>query len=246
MGNRTLFLQQRMILFKVLFFGGLVAGEVCEENTVRTYVKLTKDQQEDGELWGERERDLLKNTISYSVSKYFDNNNINNMPDLAVNWDNETPRISFCLRLEDATPETPSTPIQRSSDYLRLSIYENKDVIYGAFPHFDESILVFEGVPKTYQLSDDSGLDQWYIPFFVVLGLVILGVCVGLYFSLRSPAEEDEKSQLSDAVAMSDVQPQIEEPVDEKAAEAAAESAGVQNDAFEEAKTDEVEMSADF
>ena len=59
-----------MILFKVLFFSGLVAGEVCEENTVRTYVKLTKDQQEDGELWGERERDLLKNTISYSVSKY--------------------------------------------------------------------------------------------------------------------------------------------------------------------------------
>ena len=38
----------------------------------------------------------------------------------------------------------------------------------------------------------------------------------------------------------------IEEPVDEKAAEAAAQSAGVQNDAFEEAKTDEVEMSADF
>jgi len=45
---------------------------------------------------------------------------------------------------------------------------------------------------------------------------------------------------------MSDVQPEIEEPADEKAAEAAAESAGVQNDAFEEAKTDEVEMSADF
>ena len=58
------------ILFKVLFFGGLVAGEVCEENTVRTYVKLTEKEQNDGELWGERERDLLKNTISYSVSKY--------------------------------------------------------------------------------------------------------------------------------------------------------------------------------
>ena len=38
----------------------------------------------------------------------------------------------------------------------------------------------------------------------------------------------------------------IAEPVDEKAAEVAAEAAGVQNDAFEEAKTDEVEMSADF
>ena len=70
------------------------------------------------------------------------------MPDLRVNWESETQRISFCLKLEDATPETPNTPIQRSSDYLRLSIYENKDVIYGAFPHFDESILVFEGVPK--------------------------------------------------------------------------------------------------
>ena len=70
------------------------------------------------------------------------------MPDLKVNWEAETKRISFCLKLEDATPETPSTPIERSSDYLRLSIYENKDVIYGAFPHFDESILVFEGVPK--------------------------------------------------------------------------------------------------
>jgi len=239
-----------MILFKVLFFGGLVAGEVCEENTVRTYVKLTQQEQDDGELWGDQERDLLKNTISYSVSKYFDNNNINNMPDLNVNWEAETKRISFCLKLEDATPETPNTPIDRSSDYLRLSIYENKDVIYGAFPHFDESILVFEGVPKTYQLSDDGGLDQWYIPFFVVLGLVILGVCVGLYFSLRSPAEEedlDEKSQLSDAVAMADVKPEIVEPVAEKAAEqTSAEPAGVQNAAFEEAKTDEVEMSADF
>ena len=70
------------------------------------------------------------------------------MPDLNVNWEAETKRISFCLKLEDATPETPNTPIDRSSDYLRLSIYENKDVIYGAFPHFDESILVFEGVPK--------------------------------------------------------------------------------------------------
>merc|ERR1711893_244160 len=147
----------------------------------------------------------------------------------------ETKRISFCMTLQDSMDDA----IERSSDYLRLSIYENKDVIYGAFPHFDESILVFEGVPKTYELTDDSGLDQWYIPFFVVLGLDILGVCVGLYFSLRSPAEEDEKSQLSDAVAMSDVQPEIEEPVDEQAAE----SAGVENDAFEEAKTDEVEMS---
>ena len=35
---------------------------------------------------------------------------------------------------------------------------------------------------------------------------------------------------------------QIKEPV----AEQAAEPAGVENDAFEEAKTDEVEMSADF
>ena len=59
-----------MILFKVLFIGGLVAGEVCEENTVRTYVKLTQQEQDDGELWGDQERDLLKNTIAYSVSKY--------------------------------------------------------------------------------------------------------------------------------------------------------------------------------
>ena len=39
----------------------------------------------------------------------------------------------------------------------------------------------------------------------------------------------------------------IVEPVAEKAAEeTSAEPAGVQNAAFEEAKTDEVEMSADF
>ena len=39
----------------------------------------------------------------------------------------------------------------------------------------------------------------------------------------------------------------IAEPVAEKAAEeTSAEPAGVQNAAFEEAKTDEVEMSADF
>ena len=38
----------------------------------------------------------------------------------------------------------------------------------------------------------------------------------------------------------------IVEPVAEKADEPSAEPAGVQNAAFEEAKTDEVEMSADF
>ena len=59
-----------MILFKVLFLGGLVAGDVCAPNTVKTYVKLTEQQQTQGELWGDREKDLLKNTISYSVSKY--------------------------------------------------------------------------------------------------------------------------------------------------------------------------------
>merc|ERR1711893_385079 len=143
MGNRTLFLQERMILFKVLFLGGLVAGDICLPNTVKTYVKLTQEQQDEGKLWGERERDLLKNTISYSVSKYFDSNNINNMPDFQVNWGQETKRISFCMTLQDSMDDA----IERSSDYLRLSIYENKDVIYGAFPHFDESILVFEGVP---------------------------------------------------------------------------------------------------
>ena len=66
------------------------------------------------------------------------------MPDFQVNWGQETKRISFCMTLQDSMDDA----IERSSDYLRLSIYENKDVIYGAFPHFDESILVFEGVPK--------------------------------------------------------------------------------------------------
>ena len=88
------------------------------------------------------------------------------MPDLRVNWESETQRISFCLKLEDATPETPNTPIQRSSDYLRLSIYENKDVIYGAFPHFDESILVFEGVPK---VKFEYTLQIYFISIFLDL-----------------------------------------------------------------------------
>ena len=69
------------------------------------------------------------------------------MPDFTVNWGQETDRISFCMTLQDST-DINELPLERSSDYLRLSIYENKDVIYGAFPHFDESILVFEGVPK--------------------------------------------------------------------------------------------------
>lgn len=35
-------------------------------------------------------------------------------------------------------------------------------------------------------LVENEGLDQWYIPFFVVLGLVLVGVGVGLFLSLRS------------------------------------------------------------
>ena len=35
-------------------------------------------------------------------------------------------------------------------------------------------------------LVEGEGLDQWYIPFFVVLGLVLVGVGVGLFLSLRS------------------------------------------------------------
>ena len=59
-----------------LILGGSVAGQngenskTCDANTVKTYVKLTQEEQTKGDLWGDQERDLLKNTVAYSVSKY--------------------------------------------------------------------------------------------------------------------------------------------------------------------------------
>merc|ERR1712096_366551 len=103
--------------------------------------------------------------------------------------------MGFCVQLEDSNCESNCEPIRNSSDYLRRSIYENKETVYGAFPELSESVLVFEGVPQTYELTDDEGLDQWHIPFFVVLGLVILGVCIGLYFSFRSTPEEEVEEE---------------------------------------------------
>merc|ERR1711976_504384 len=163
-------------------------GLTCPPNEVKTYVKLTKDQQNEGGLWGTNEQELLKNVLSYAVK-----NCTKTDSQVDVTFGKQTERISFCSSIPDS--------FEKPGETLRKSIYYNKESIYGAFPSFDESIMSFEGVPKTYVLVESEGLDQWYIPFFVVLGLVLVGVGVGLFLSLRSSpdaeAEEDAQSTKS-------------------------------------------------
>merc|ERR1712212_33819 len=169
-------------------------GLSCSDADVKTYVKLTADEQNSNQ-WSSEEMDLLSNVITYSVNKY--NEEVDDdIENFEVQFGDPTSRISFCTTLVKPGLETP---IDAAGDVLRKSIYRYKDTIYGAFPQFGEDILVFEGVPKTYELDDNDGLDKWYIPFFVVLGLVLIGVGVGLFLSLRStsPIEDDTTSLVS-------------------------------------------------
>merc|ERR550519_319796 len=169
-----------------------LSEHVCEKGEVKTYLKLTQEEQDSG-AWGEKEKELLKNTISYAVEA-----NDPSVENFGVTWGSETNRISFCMTLTKDGCDQPGSDcqIEEAQDIIRTSVYYNKTLVYGTFEAlgWDESILVFEGVPKTYELDSSSGLDPWYIPFFVVLGLVLVGVCVGLYFSLRG-SEDDTKSE---------------------------------------------------
>merc|ERR1712131_458084 len=155
-------------------------GLTCSEDKVKTYVKLTQKQQ-DNNVWGTNEQSLLANVLNYAVKSY-----TNTSEDVAITFGTPTNRISFCSSI---------TGFDKPGETLRKSIYYNKESIYGAFPSFDESIMSFEGVPKTYVLVENEGLDQWYIPFFVVLGLVLVGVGVGLFLSLRSSPDAEEDAQ---------------------------------------------------
>merc|ERR1711976_316498 len=179
-------------------------GLTCPPNEVKTYVKLTKNQQNEGGLWGTNEQEQLKNVLSYAVRNYTKTDN-----QVDVTFGKQTERISFCSSI-------PSGSFEKPGETLRKSIYYNKESIYGAFPSFDESIMSFEGVPKTYVLVESEGLDQWYIPFFVVLGLVLVGVGVGLFLSLRSSpddkeAEDDQSTKsVKSARVSAVVEPEVE------------------------------------
>merc|ERR1711892_1348724 len=123
--------------------------------------------------------------MKYAVQNY---TKIDTDTEFGIKWGEESKRISFCAELDGF----PALNGEKPGDILRKSIYYNKESIYGAFPTFDESVMSFEGVPKTYVLVESEGLDQWYIPFFVVLGLVLIGVGFGLFMSLRSGGSDDE------------------------------------------------------
>ena len=99
-----------------------------------------------------------------------------------VSWDTskETCRRSFCLEFQDAQKEG-------DVEMIRSAIYYNKESIYGGIG-FSESTLVFDGVPKTYILSQEpEGLETWLIPYICTFVLVAIGIAYNIYASMSAP-----------------------------------------------------------
>lgn len=130
---------------------------------------------------------MLADLLNYAVNDQDEANDYAE-DDVAWDWEKETCRRSFCLKLGVNDAEN-----QASVDMIRSAIYYHKDSIYGAIG-FSESELVFDGVPETYYLKEETdGLEIWMIPYLVVFGLVILGICASLYSTFTAEAVAPEE-----------------------------------------------------
>jgi len=137
--------------------------------------------------WDNNAKDLLQNTLTSAYRKY------NSDDSAKVQWNRatETNRVSFCLEIENDKSDL-------TAQKLRQAIYYLKPNVYGAM-QTNETTLVFDGVPKTYLIEEESR--QWLYPYYAFMGLGLIGIAASLYASAKEnkveEAEEEESTKMS-------------------------------------------------
>merc|ERR1712210_162141 len=160
-------------------------GLTCETGQVKTFFKMTTSERLLS--WDDIAKDLLKNTLTSAYRKY------NSDESAVVQWDRscETDRVSFCLEVENDVSDV-------TAQKLRQAIYYLKPNVYGAM-QTNETTLVFDGVPKTYVIEEESR--QWLYPYYAFMGLGLIGITASLYASAKEnkieEVEEEESTKMS-------------------------------------------------
>ncbi|CBY15409.1 unnamed protein product [Oikopleura dioica] len=166
-------------------------GLTCEDGQVKTFFKMTKSEQTSN--WDNIAKDLLQNTLTSAYRKH------NSETNAVVQWNraDETERVSFCLEVKDNVSDD-------TAKKLRQAIYYLKPNVYGAM-QTNETVLVFDGVPKTYVIEEESR--QWLYPYYAFMGLGLIGIAASLYASVKEnkveEAEEEESTRMSKKTSIS-------------------------------------------
>ncbi|CAG5096353.1 Oidioi.mRNA.OKI2018_I69.XSR.g14578.t1.cds [Oikopleura dioica] len=167
-----------------------VRGLTCEDGQVKTFFKMTEAERNAN--WDDVSKDLLRNTLTSAYRKH------NNDQNAEIAWGEETRRVSFCLRVKDNVNN-------ESARKIREAIYYLKPNIYGAM-QTNESVLVFDGVPKTYVIEEESR--QWLYPYYAFMGLGLIGIAASLYASAKeNKVDEAEEEEMEETERKSSISP---------------------------------------